>query len=79
MIFFVECVVQVVHSCFAYEEHRGIVTIFIGVAGWFLLPGNIDTASWLSEEEKAVGNARLKAENPGKEPFHGRELASDRC
>ena len=43
---------------------EGLVTIFIGFVCYFLLTKDIDSAKWLTQEEKLIANARLKSENP---------------
>ncbi|CAJ2512725.1 Uu.00g008440.m01.CDS01 [Anthostomella pinea] len=43
---------------------EAIATIVVGVAVWFLLPDFPETASWLTEKEKAFIQARLPANAP---------------
>ncbi|UKZ61444.1 uncharacterized protein TrAtP1_002709 [Trichoderma atroviride] len=43
---------------------EGAVTIVFGIAVWFLLPDFPETASWLTDKEKAFIQARLPANAP---------------
>ncbi|KAI1776633.1 major facilitator superfamily domain-containing protein [Hypoxylon cercidicola] len=43
---------------------EAIATIIMGVAIWFLLPDFLQTASWLTDREKAFIQARLPANGP---------------
>jgi uncharacterized membrane protein len=44
---------------------EGLVTMFIGVAALFLLTDRPESAKWLSAEEKALAEARIKADSFG--------------
>jgi sugar phosphate permease len=41
---------------------EGIVTVFVGLVGLFLLTDRPETARWLTQEEKDLAVARLKSE-----------------
>ncbi|KAI1269218.1 putative pantothenate transporter [Xylariaceae sp. FL1019] len=43
---------------------EAVATILVGIAIWFLLPDFPQTASWLSDKEKAFIQARLPANSP---------------
>ncbi|KPV77718.1 uncharacterized protein RHOBADRAFT_31279 [Rhodotorula graminis WP1] len=44
---------------------EGIITMGIGLISWFVLPDRPETCKWLSADERALADARIKAENPG--------------
>ncbi|TNY19420.1 putative MFS transporter [Rhodotorula diobovata] len=44
---------------------EGLITMAIGLVAWFVLPDRPDTCKWLSADERALAEARIKAENPG--------------
>ncbi|KAJ9127761.1 hypothetical protein QFC24_000044 [Naganishia onofrii] len=44
---------------------EGIITTIIGIASYFLMTDRIETAKWLSQEEKDLANARIKREQVG--------------
>ena len=44
---------------------EGIITVIIGIASYVLMTDRIETARWLSQEEKDLANARLKREQVG--------------
>lgn len=43
---------------------EGIITIVVAAGCYFFLPNSIETASFLSPEEKALGIARLRRDRP---------------
>jgi MFS family permease len=43
---------------------EGLATMVLAIIFYFFLTSGIDSARWLTEEEKLIANARLKAENP---------------
>lgn len=44
---------------------EGLVTMGIGIIAWFLIPDRPETAKWLTPEERALAEARLKADHVG--------------
>ncbi|GJN91221.1 hypothetical protein Rhopal_004239-T1 [Rhodotorula paludigena] len=44
---------------------EGIITCGIAIISWFILPDRPETCKWLSPEERALAEARIKAENVG--------------
>jgi hypothetical protein len=44
---------------------EGLITIGLGLISYVLLTDRPDTATWLTEEEKALAAARVKSENVG--------------
>lgn len=42
---------------------EGLVTVGVGIAAYFLVTDSIQSAPWLTKEEKALAEARIKAEN----------------
>ncbi|BGP40877.1 hypothetical protein JCM10449v2_004842 [Rhodotorula kratochvilovae] len=44
---------------------EGIITMGIAVLSWFVLPDRPEVCKWLSADERALAEARIKAENTG--------------
>ncbi|KAM0789056.1 hypothetical protein ACM66B_003119 [Microbotryomycetes sp. NB124-2] len=44
---------------------EGLITTLIGIVGYILLTDRPSVARWLTEEEKALAEARIKSENAG--------------
>ncbi|ORY78912.1 putative pantothenate transporter [Leucosporidium creatinivorum] len=44
---------------------EGIITTGLGIIAYFILTDRPETASWLSEDEKRLAEARIKSENAG--------------
>ncbi|GAA5975355.1 hypothetical protein JCM11641_005950 [Rhodosporidiobolus odoratus] len=54
-----------VHSWRLIFFVEGLISMGIAVCSWFLLPDRPETCRWLSEEERALAEARIKSENVG--------------
>ncbi|KAF4345856.1 putative MFS transporter [Fusarium beomiforme] len=50
---------------FAIEATEGTVTCAVGVISFFTLTDRVETATWLSPEQKDLANARIMSERPG--------------
>lgn len=44
---------------------EGAITMVIGIASFFIMTDRPEVATWLTEEEKALCAARIKADNVG--------------
>ncbi|GAA5844044.1 hypothetical protein JCM11251_003008 [Rhodosporidiobolus azoricus] len=54
-----------VHSWRLIFFCEGIISMGIGIMAWFLMPDRPEKCRWLSEEERALAEARIKSENVG--------------
>ncbi|KAF2641774.1 MFS general substrate transporter [Massarina eburnea CBS 473.64] len=53
---------------------EGLLTAFIGVCSFFVLPNSIETAPFLSAEQKAHARHRMDEQNHAHEPFSWEEV-----
>ncbi|GAA5901314.1 hypothetical protein JCM6882_007744 [Rhodosporidiobolus microsporus] len=54
-----------VHSWRLIFFCEGIISMGIGILAWFLMPNTPAQCRWLSDEERALAEARIKSENVG--------------
>ncbi|GAA6005626.1 uncharacterized protein JCM10292_006718 [Rhodotorula paludigena] len=48
-----------------FRQVEGVITCGIAIISWFILPDRPEVCKWLSPEERALAEARIKAENVG--------------
>ncbi|KAF1976359.1 MFS general substrate transporter [Bimuria novae-zelandiae CBS 107.79] len=53
---------------------EGLLTVAIGVLSYFFLPNSIESARFLTDEQKLLGRQRLDEENRAHEPFSWAEV-----
>ncbi|TNY19435.1 putative MFS transporter [Rhodotorula diobovata] len=44
---------------------EGLITMAIGLIAWFLMPDRPEACKWLTDEERALAEVRIKSENVG--------------